>query len=290
MKVVYEVAGVSKQALHQHRARALRKIGQAQQFFEQADAMRYQHPRVGCRKMALDMVCKGWGRDRIEELLLSNGYRVYYPPNYTRTTLTQHEMYFPNLIEGLELDNINQLVQTDITYYPVGNRFYYLVLIIDVYSRRIVGYAASKTLEADGNIKALIRMLDTRKHDKIKNMIHHSDKGGQYIDKEYLGILKKNEILISMCTEAWENAYSERINRTIKEEYLDGWTISDYGTLSRFLSKAIKHYNHKRRHQSLNWQAPVEFEKTVKNLPTDKRPKMKLYSAIEAYPQTKCGN
>src|SRR5262245_5001139 len=106
MKVVYEVAGISKQALHQYRARALRKLSQASEFFEQADAVRRQHPGAGCRKMALDMVCRGWGRDKIERLLLDNGYRVYYRPNYTRTTSAQHELYFPNLIEGLELNDI----------------------------------------------------------------------------------------------------------------------------------------------------------------------------------------
>jgi putative transposase len=280
MKAVYEVAGISKQALHQYRVRELRKFCQAKEFFEQADAIRHQHPRVGCRKMALDMVCKGWGRDRIEELLLSNGYRVYYPPNYRRTTSAQQELYFPNLIEGLELNNVNQLVQTDITYYRVGNRFYYLIFIIDVYSRRIVGHAVSKTLQAEGNIKALIRMLGTRKDDSLSNMIHHSDRGSQYIDKEYLKLLRGKEIQISMCKAAWENAYSERINRTIKEEYLDGWKVRDYATLSRLLNQAVKHYNQKRRHKSLNWQTPIQFEKYVKNLQPDQRAKIKLYSPV----------
>jgi transposase InsO family protein len=290
MKAVYEVGGISKQALHQHRVRLLGKHCRIKQFFEQADANRREHPGVGCRKMAMGMVCRGWGRDRIEELLLSNGYRICYPPNYTRTTRSQHELYFPNLIEGLELNDINQVVQTDITYYRVGSKFYYVVMIIDVYSRRIVGHAVSKTLEAEGNIKALIRMLRTRKGDSIKTMIHHSDRGSQYIDKEYLRVLKKHEVQISMCKEAWENAYSERINRTIKEEYLDGWQIRDYATLSRLLNKAVKHYNHKRRHQSLHWQTPVEFEKNVENLDPNQRPKLKLYSPIETCPQTDCGN
>src|SRR5688572_25718031 len=285
MKAVCEVAGISKQALHQYRSRALGRLNQANEFFERADTIRRQHPRVGCRKMALDMIGKGWGRDKIEKLLLDNGYRVYYPPNYTRTTSAQYELYFPNLIEGLELNNINQVLQTDITYYRVGNRFYYLVFIIDVYSRRIVGHAVSKTLEAEGNIKALIKMLGTRKNDSISKMIHHSDRGSQYIDKEYLSILKGNEVQISMCKEAWENAYSERINRTIKEEYLDGWQISDFATLSRLLNKAVKHYNHKRRHQSLDWQTPIQFEKNVNNLAADQRPKFKLYNPIETCAQ-----
>lgn len=290
MKEVYEVAGISKQALHQHRIRQLHNAYKVNELFEQADKIRREHPRVGCRKMALDMACAGWGRDKIERFLLDSGYRVYYPPNYTRTTWAQNEMYFPNLIEGLELNNINQVVQTDITYYRIAERFYYVVFLIDVYSRRIVGHAVSKTLEAEGNIKALRRMLSTRKDESIKQLIHHSDRGSQYIDKEYLSILKQNEVQISMCKEAWENAYSERVNRTIKEEYLDGWQIGDFVTLSRCVNKAVHHYNHKRRHQGLNWQTPIDVERNVKNLDESIRPKLKLYNPLETYSQSGCGN
>lgn len=285
MNQVYEVVGISKQALHQHRIRQLEGAKKAIEFFEQADTVRKEHPKAGCRKMALDMVCKGWGRDRLEQLFLNNGYRVFYPPNFTRTTHSQQELYYPNLIEGLELDNINQVVQTDITYYRVGEKFYYLVFIIDVYSRQIVGYAVSKTLEAEGNIKALNKMLKTRKNDSLTEMIHHSDKGSQYIDKDYLKILNQNNIRISMCKQAWENAYSERINKTIKEEYLDAWQINNFATLSRSVTKAVNHYNNKRRHQSLNWQTPLQFEHDVKNQPFNDRIKMKLYKQLESYSQ-----
>ena len=285
MKDVYEVAGISKQAVHQHRIREVQGAYKMKEIFEQANKIRMIHPGAGCRKMAMDMVCKGWGRDKIENLLLGNGYRLYYPPNYTRTTHSQHELYFPNLIEGLELTNINEVVQTDITYYRVADKFYYLVFIIDIYSRRIVGYAASKTLEATGNIKALKKMIETRKHDCLNNMIHHSDKGSQYIDKEYLKILDGKNIRISMCNEAWENAYSERVNRTIKEEYLDRWEIKDFVTLSRSLKIAVNHYNQNRRHKSLNWQTPIQFEKNVENQPPADRMKMKLYKHLESYSQ-----
>lgn len=288
MNQVYEVAGISKQALHQHRIRRLQNANKAIEFFEQADTIRKGHPKVGCRKMALDMVCKGWGRDKLEQLLLNNGYRVFYPPNFIRTTYSQQELYYPNLIEGLELNNINQVVQTDITYYRVGERFYYLVFIIDVYSRQIVGHAVSKTLEAEGNIKALNRMLKTRKNESLTKMIHHSDKGSQYIDKEYLNILDRNNIQISMCSQAWENAYSERVNRTIKEEYLDGWLMKDFATLSRLVTKAVSHYNKKRRHQSLNWKTPMQFEQDVKKQHPNDRIKMKLYKHLESCSQYQC--
>src|SRR5204863_2447443 len=115
---------------------------------------RKDHPGAGCRTMANDLKCNGWGRDKIEQLLLSNGYRLHFPVNYTRTTYSQTDVYYPNLIEGLELTKINRVVQTDITYFRAGERFYYIVFLIDVYSRRIVGYAVNKTLEAEGNIKA----------------------------------------------------------------------------------------------------------------------------------------
>ena len=91
-----------------------------------------------------------------------------------------------------------------------------------------------------------------------------------------------------MCITAWENAYSERINRTIKEEYLDGWQIKDFTTLRRLVTKAIKHHNHKRRHQSLNWITSIPFEEHVKKLPPSKRPIMKLYKHVKGCEQLKC--
>ena len=288
MKDVYEVAGVSKQAVHQYRRRSLQRATTAYQFFEQADKIRKEHPGAGCRTMAKDLRCKSWGRDKIEELLLGNGYRLHYPVNYVMTTYSQTDVYYPNLIEGLELTDINRVVQTDITYYRVGEKFYYVVFLIDVYSRRIVGYAVNKSLEAEGNIKALRKLLKTRKGADLSKLIHHSDRGSQYIDQQYRQLLNDNSITASMCKAAWENAYTERINRTIKEEYLDRWVIKDYETLSRSVDKAVKHYNNKRKHKSLAGKSPVQFENEVEKLPEDQRPKEKIYKQLERYPQNDC--
>jgi transposase InsO family protein len=283
MKDVYDVAGISKQAAHQYRSRSLQRATIAYQFFEQADKIRKEHPGAGCRTMAKDLRCKGWGRDKIEQLLLSNGYRLQYPVNYVRTTYSQTDVYYPNLIEGLELTEINRVVQTDITYYRAGEKFYYVVFLIDVYSRRIVGYAVNKTLEAEGNIKALRMLLETRKGDDLSKVIHHSDRGSQYIDQQYRQILKDNGISLSMCKAAWENAYSERINRTIKEEYLDKWIIKDFETLSRSVARAVRHYNNKRKHTGLRNKSPVQFEKELENISEAQRPKEKIYQHLERY-------
>jgi len=262
---VYQVAGISKQAVHKRRVQQLQKADQAIKFFEKADKIRDDHPGAGCRKMARQLAVKGWGRDKVEQLLLVNGYRLSYRRYYKRTTYSQDKLYFPNLIEGLAVDNINQVVQTDITYYRVKDRFYYLVFLIDVYSRRIVGFAASKSLAAEANIKTLKRMLRVRKGQSIAGLIHHSDRGSQYIDKEYLTLLRNHKMEISMCSAPWENPFAERINRTIKEEYLNGWKIGDFAALSRCLRKAVNHYNRKRSHDSLNKLSPIEFEKQLSN-------------------------
>jgi transposase InsO family protein len=288
MKDLHEVAGVSKQAFHKARICCSRKDVKAQEFLEQADKIRKEHPGAGCRKMAAGLICKGWGRDKIERLLLDNGYRVYYPRRFARTTDHRKAFYYSNCIEGLELNNINQVIQTDITYYRIKEKFFYIVFIIDVYSRRIVGHSISKSMQAEANIKALNQMLALRKNTELKGLIHHSDRGSQYVDKEYRKILLDHEIIPSMCKNAWENAYSERINRTIKEEYLDGWEINDYATLSRRLNQAVHHYNRKRGHESIDLLSPTDFEKNVENMQPDQRSKITIYKHLERCPQPGC--
>lgn len=288
MSAVYEVAHISKQALHQHRIRSIKKATEAYKFFDLADKERIDHPGVGCRKLANKFKMAGWGRDKVEHLLLDNGYRLYYPPNYTRTTYSQSDILYPNLIEGMELTAINQVVQTDITYYKVGDRNYYIVFLIDVYSREIVGHGVSKTLEAKGNISALKKLFNYRLGHSLTSLIHHSDRGSQYIDLEYRALLQSKGIKPSMCKAAWENAYTERVNRTLKEEYLDRWNITSYRQLVSSVNKAVNHYNHKRWHQSLGNVSPASFAKHVEKLPIDQRPKHVIYKRLESNPQNEC--
>lgn len=254
----------------------------SQQFIEKAETIREYHPEMGCRKMALLLKQPGCGRDKTEALLLVAGFRVIYPPNYTKTTHSVHVRGFNNLIEGLVVVGINKVVQTDITYLWVKDRFYYLVFIIDVYTRLIIGYHASCSLEAEANMKALQMMIRKRGKENIKGLIHHSDKGSQYTSTEYLGTLKENGIKVSMCKEAWENAYTERINRTIKYEYLRHRNIDCLNTLKKETRRAVKLYNENRPHWSLPHQmTPAKFEKHVNNLSKSKRPKMLIYKHSE---------
>lgn len=250
-------------------------MAEQQKVIEKANAIRLVHPMIGCRKIGYMLRSNGNGRDKIERLLLANGYRVKYAPNYARTTYSVRQHYYPNLIEGMELTGINQLIQTDISYYWVNGKFYYLTFIIDVYSRRIIGHYTATSLEATANIKALQMAIRTRSND-LRNVVHHSDRGSQYIDKRYRKLLASHQMRISMCKEAWENAYTERINRTIKEEYLNAWSISSYKELVSYVNKAVKAYNN-RPHSSLQMMSPVDFENHIK-MPGNKcLSKMQIY-------------
>lgn len=258
-------------------------VERSQQFIEKAEGLREDHPEMGCRKMALILKQAGCGRDKTESLLMACGFRVSYPPNYIKTTHSVRLHHFGNLIEGITVTGINKVMQTDITYLWVKGRFYYLVFIIDVYSRFITGYHASCGLEAEANMKALRMMIKLRGKENIPGLIHHSDRGSQYNCNAYLHILKEHGIKISMCNEAWENAYTERINRTIKHEYLRHRNIDCLQTLRKEMNRAIKLYNTKRPHWSLPQQmAPATFEDYVNNLSKTKPPEMMIYKPIKA--------
>ncbi len=254
----------------------------SQQFIEKAEELRADHPEMGCRKMALIIKQPGFGRDKTEAVLLGAGFRVIYPPNYIKTTHSVRCRQFGNLIEGMVLTSINKVVQTDITYLWVKDQFYYLVFVIDVYSKFITGYHASCGLEAEANIQALQMMIQLRGKESIKGLIHHSDRGSQYNCKKYLGILKEHGIKVSMCNHAWQNAYTERINRTIKNEYLRHRKIDCLKTLRKALDRTINLYNNNRPHWSqLKQMAPASFEKYVDKLSKSKRPKLVIYKPEE---------
>ena len=153
----------------------------------------------------------------------------------------------------------------DITYFYLNDKFYYLVFIIDVYTREVVGYNMSFDMRHESNIKALeMALKQIHPKDRV-NMIHHSDCGSQYRSKPYMKMLKDSGIKVSMEQKAQDNAYAERINGTIKNEYLKLLNILNYKNLKAKAKKAVTHYNNVRKHNSLlNGVSPKEFKKITK--------------------------
>ncbi len=200
------------------------------------------------------------------------GFRIKRKRNYRRTTISS-KRYYPNLIKGLEVNRANQVWQSDITYIPVGGKHYYAVFIIDVYTKKIVGYKVSDHMRASGNMKALEMALSKNKAPDI----HHSDRGSQYTYTAYIELLKKNKCEISMALCAQDNAYAERINRTIKEEYLDYWRPQTFNQLKEYVKKAVINYNSKRPHNNINKKSPFEFEENWSFINVDKRPIITIF-------------
>lgn len=276
---LYTVVGISKQAVHKHQNNLVDQQDMLVALAAEVDQIRSEHGGCGVEKMYYMIKPKGIGRDKFIEAMMKMGYGIQHPKNYIRTTYSIKENYYPNLITGLQIMYINRVWQTDITYYMVGNKYCYITFIIDVYSRRIIGYYASENLRAEANIKALLMAFKTRKETGLDMLIHHSDRGSQYIDKQYTKLLKDNSITISMSINAKENAYAERINGIIKNEYLKYKSIESITQLRIQLSKAVNNYNNKRIHNNLPFkQTPVGFEEKYLSLSTQRRPKVIVYA------------
>ena len=258
LNALYREAGLSKQAVDQYQRRQLLFDSRLGQLVLEADELRQEHPGCGVSKMYNILKPDFIGRDRFVEVLMELGYRLKRKKNYRRTTIAGKKFY-PNLIKGLEVDGPSQVWQSDITYIPLGNRHYYATFIIDVYTKKIVGYQLTDHMRATANVAALKMALK----DHAPPDIHHSDRGSQYTYSGYVELLRNNGCQISMATSAQDNAYAERINKTIKEEYLDYWRPQDFKQLKECLSKAVLNYNQKRHHNNLGKISPANYEKSL---------------------------
>ena len=254
MNTLYTTIGISKQAVAQYDARQNIFDNKVSQMVLEADELREDHPGCGVEKIYYTLKPDFIGRDRFIETMMDLGYRLKRNKNYRKTTIAS-QIYYPNLIKGLQIDRPSMVWQSDITYIPIGSKHYYAVFIIDVYTKKIVGYKVSDNMRAQANMDALEMALKKN----YAPAYHHSDRGSQYTYKEYISLLKKNGTKISMALSAQDNAYVERINRTIKEEYLDHWKPNSFEQLKKMTAKAVKNYNNKRIHNNIDRMSPEEF-------------------------------
>ena len=166
---------------------------------------------------------------------------------------------YPNLAKDLKIDKAEQLWVTDITYIRVGEGFCYLILITDAYSRKVVGYRLSRTLEAAFCVDALKEALKNRVFpDRI--LMHHSDRGVQYCSIEYILILKSHGICISMTEngDPLENALAERMNGIFKENFGLDDTFESFEQAQQVIADAVEYYNNRLPHSSVDMLTPSE--------------------------------
>lgn len=218
--------------------------------------------KVGARKLLLMMkdFASGHnievGRDRFFMLLREQGLLVRKFKRQPRTTMSQHMFRkYKNLTRGMSPSGPNQLWVSDITYICTANKFVYLSLVTDAYSRKIIGYCLSTTLEASGSVKALEMALDGVTIPV--GLIHHSDRGFQYCCNEYVQLLLSKDIRISMTEngDPLENAIAERVNGILKTELLTE-IYRDFDSAKRAVDAAIATYNSVRLHSSCDMLTP----------------------------------
>lgn len=229
---------------------------------QQVDAIRKDQPRCGGRKLFimlqtfLEQQKISMGRDTFFDLLRRNKLLVRKTKRSVHTTNSKHRfLRYPNMVKDFTPLKAHELWVADITYIPLKNRFAYLFLITDAYSRKIVGFHVSDDMKVSSATLALKKALAQKPAETI--VIHHSDRGIQYCSTAYVQLLQQHHAHISMTEngDPYENAIAERVNGILKNELISRY-YDTVDNASKHIARCITIYNYKRRHSSLNWQIP----------------------------------
>ena len=220
-------------------------------------------PRLGTRKLHYVIQNKlishqiNFGRDYLFDLLSEHKLLIRQRKRKAITTDSRHWMRkYSNLVKGLEVTRPEQVWVSDITYIRLTNQWGYLSLITDAYSRKIMGYCFRQDLAAEGCIEALKMALKNKLYNQ--SIIHHSDRGSQYCSHNYVDLLLKNNIAISMTEngDPYENALAERVNGIIKTEFNLYSSLLGFEQTRNQISRSIKSYNELRPHASCDYLTP----------------------------------
>ncbi len=290
MNRVFIALSMSKQSFHQRLNRNLKLMEYNAQLILLVKKVRVDHPRMSSRQMYRLLKPSYLGRDRFEILCFENGFKVTTRRAYHRTTNSLGVTRFEDLATDFVLSNINQLWASDITYYRIGNTFYYLTFILDLYSKLIVGYSVSLDLQTECTTIAALQAATKMRRRIPSNLIIHSDGGGQYYSKQWLELTRKYKMRNSMCESPYENPQAERLNGIIKNDYIVGYGPEDFNQLITMTGKAVTMYNKEKPHGSIGNISPTEFERRLKTNPTTVIHKVKKRKKVAKKEKTyECG-
>lgn len=266
---VYSISEVCNQfelkrdAFYKYRKRFVKKQDIKDQVIKLVKNCRKTLSREGTRKLHKELYKTFMhknlkvGRDTLFDILREENMLIKRKKSFVKTTNSYHHFHkYNNLIKNTKATRPNQIWVSDITYIRSYKGFCYLALITDLYSRKIVGYDVSSSLELEGCLRALKRAFRTA--GKTTGLIHHSDRGVQYCSHIYVNQLKKRKIKISMTEEnhCYENAVAERVNGILKDEFYLDQTFNNENHIKQATNNAIALYNDKRLHLSLDFKTP----------------------------------
>ena len=246
------------------------KISRAEQEEKDADLrdaielVRVEFPRAGYRPLMHYLKRKGIkiGETRLRRVIEKFELQIRPKKKYVVTTNSNHDcLIYPNHIKGMMIDNINQVWTADITYIRINNGFVYLAVILDLFSRKVIGHSISKRIDGQLATDALKMAIMRRK--PPRGVIHHSDRGVQYLCDDYVEVLDENGFHKSCSAKGnpYDNAWTESFMKTLKYDEIFMRSYETYLDVVENLPHFIEEvYNKKRLHSSLGYVPPEEFE------------------------------
>ena len=224
-------------------------------------------PCYGRPRITAELRRQGWivNPKRVRRLLREDNLLCIRKRKFVVTTDSNHgRKVYPNLAGAMKATGVDQLWVADITYVRLQEEFVYLAVILDAYSRRVIGWALDRTLEDDLPLAALRMALAQRT--VRPGLVHHSDRGAQYASQDYTDLLKERGIDISMSRKGnpWDNAACESFMKTLKYEEVFRNEYRDLAEANRSIERFLEQvYNEKRLHSALGYLPPAEFERSL---------------------------
>jgi transposase InsO family protein len=222
------------------------------------------HRSYGYRRIAALVQRAGWsaGAEKVRRILKADNLLAIRRRKFVATSDANHRFQvYPNLAERAELSQPDQLWVADITYIRLRHEFVFLAVVLDAYSRKVIGWKLGRSLHTSLPLAALEMAIASRQ--PRPGLIHHSDRGTQYASNEYVQRLEQCGAHLSMSRPArpWENGKCESFMKTLKKEEIDARRYSSFAELQQHVDEFLEEvYNRVRLHSALQYQSPVEFE------------------------------
>jgi putative transposase len=262
-----ELGGVSRASFYRFGGDSRPQPGPDMDLRDAIQRIALEWPSYGRPRITAELRRRGWevNPKRVYRLMREDNLLCVRKRKFVVTTDSNHSRkVYPNLAGEMALTGIDQLWVADITYIRLHSEFVYLAVVIDAYSRRVIGWALERTMEDDLTLAALRKALELRQPEP--GLVHHSDRGSQYASGDYTDLLKTSGCQISMSHKAspWENGGCESWMKTLKSEEVYRQDYRDLSEARALIAQFIDEiYNQKRLHSALGYRPPVEFEQAL---------------------------